>query len=74
MNSNIFKLKARDWAGATVSAVLVAVIGYVLKIGDVFILDWHTIVNIAVMAGLASLIKNLLTTEDGNFVGLIQIK
>ena len=51
MNSNIFKLKARDWAGATVSAVLVAVIGYVLKIGDVFILDCHTIVNKAVMAG-----------------------
>lgn len=74
MNSNFFKLNWRDVIGAIVSTVLVAGIGYVLQVGDVFALELKTIVNVSVMAGLGSLLKSLLTTQDGMFVGVIPVK
>ena len=60
MNSNIFRLNWNDVFGALTSAVLVSVIGYVLKQGDVFALDWRIVINTGVMAGFGSLLKNLL--------------
>lgn len=74
MNSNFFRLKWEDVWGAVVSSVLVALLGYVLMVGDVFSLDWRTVINTAVMAGAGSLLKALLTTEDGKFVGMVQVK
>lgn len=74
MNSNIFSLKWKDILGALISTVLVALIGYVMQVGDVFKLDWHTIINTAVMAGLGSLLKALLTDSNGNFVGVLPVK
>ncbi len=65
---------------ALVSTVLVAVmaiIGYITGVGDIFSLDWKVLINIGVMAllaGLASVIKNLLTTDSGNFAGVLNIK
>jgi len=73
-NSNIFKLNVKDVAGAVVSAVIVSLIGYVLKVGDVFALDVHTIVNTAVMTGLASLLKSLTTDSDGYLLGVLKVK
>lgn len=73
-NSNIFKLNIRDVVGAVVSAILVSLIGYVLKVGDVFALDFHTIVNTAVMTGLASLLKSLSTDQDGYILGVLKVK
>ena len=72
--SNIFSLHRKDVAGAAISSILVALISYILMVGDVFILDWHTVVNTGVMAGLGSLLKNLLTTDDGRFAGLVVVK
>lgn len=72
--SKFFNLEGKDWLGALVSAILVAGIGYVLQVGDVFALDWKQIVNIAVMSGLGSLLKSLLTTNEGKFVGAIPVK
>lgn len=72
--SSFFKLEWKDVLGAIVSSVLVAVIGYVMMVGDVFALDIRTVVNTAVMAGLGSLLKALLTTSEGKFVGAIPVK
>lgn len=72
--TKIFRVSFNDVVGAFTSAVLVALICYVLKIGDVFTLDWHVLVNTAVMAGLGSLLKNLLTTDEGNFLGVWGVK
>lgn len=74
MNSNFFKLDWKDLLGAVVSSVLVAGIGYVMMVGDVFALNAHTIINTAVMAGLGSLLKALLTTQDGKFAGAVPVK
>ena len=56
--------------GAVVSAVIVAVLGYLLSVGDVWKLDFHSIVNIAVMAFAGSLLK-YVGTSNGNFLGVI---
>lgn len=72
--SSIFSLKWKDVVGALVSAVIVGILGYLLSVGDVFKLDYHSIVNIAVMTGATSLLKALLTNSQGNFVGVLPVK
>lgn len=72
--SNIFRWSVKDVVGAAISAVLVAVIGYVLMVGDVFALDFRTVVNTGIMAGLGSLAKSFLTSSEGEFLGLVGVK
>lgn len=74
MNSNFFKLKWRDVWGAVVNAGLVALLGYVVMVGDVFALDWRTLVNATALAAAATLLQALLTTRDGDFVGVVPVK
>lgn len=74
MKSSIFKLNIRDIAGAIISAVLVAVITYVLKVGDVFALDYRVLVNTTIMTALASLLKSFMTDDDGYFLGGLGVK
>ena len=64
-NSNLFKLNFKDILSALLSAILVALIGYVLKVGDVWALNFHEIVNTAVMTAGASLLKALVTDSGG---------
>lgn len=59
---------------AVVSGVIVAVFGYILSVGDVWKLDIHSLVNIGLMTFIASIIKYLGTTENGNFAGVVPIK
>lgn len=59
--------------GALVSAVLMAVLGYILSVGDVWKLDLHTIVNMGVMAGIVSLLKFGGTTQSSNFAGIVPV-
>lgn len=63
--SNLFNLNWRDIGGALLSAILVAVIGYILKVGDLWALDWRAIVNVAAMTAGASLLKSLITDSSG---------
>lgn len=64
---------------AFVSLVLMALLqvaGYLISLGDLWKIDVHTLVNISVISlatGLVSLIKNVLTTDNGNFVGLMKV-
>ena len=72
--SKFFNLNFTDIAGAIVSTILVAVIGYVLDVGDIFSLDPKELINIAVLAGLGSLVKSLGTNSNGKFAGAIKVK
>lgn len=59
-------------------AIVLAVAGYVIVLGDVFKIEWHTLVNVGVLAGLVavvSLIKSSGTNEaTGKFLNIIQVK
>lgn len=62
---------------STILMGILAVLGYILQVGDVFKLEWHDLINIGVMAlltGLVSLIKTVLTSSDGVFAGIVQVK
>ncbi len=58
---------------------LLAMAGYVLQVGDVFGLDWRALVNAGVIAFISgivigvSIIKNLLTTNEGKFMDLVKV-
>ena len=54
-----------------------AAIAYVLKVGDIFAIDVHSLVNVfalAVLGGVGSLISSFLTTKKGNFAGAFPVK
>ncbi len=53
-------------------AGFVAVAMYALSVGDLFALSWHTVINGFVFGFLTSVIKNFLTTDAGNFAGVIK--
>ena len=76
MENGIFKLNWVNVKSALIYGLifgLVAVVGYMLKVGTVFALDWHILVDSFVFGFLGSVIKNLLTTSEGNFVGLVKV-
>lgn len=78
-----------DWANVKSAIVyglltaivlgILAMIGYILKIGNIFGIEWREMINQGVIAGLAglvmgiSIIKNLLTTNKGDFIGVIEV-
>lgn len=71
--SNIFNVSWKDVMGACFSTVIVAVFSYIVSIADVWAISFHTIVNIAVIAGIGSLLKSFLTTSEGKIAG-VQVK
>jgi hypothetical protein len=74
--SSFFSLNRTDvWKGlvvavlgAVLAALQQALTGHGLEFAAY---DWASILNIAVSAGFAYLAKNLLSTQDGKFAGLI---
>ena len=57
-------------------SALLAICVYAVGIGDVFKMDWKALVNagfFAFLMALVSLLKNLLTTDSGKFMGLTQV-
>ena len=80
MGTGLFKLSWADVKSALVSAFIVAFFAaaaYVVGVGDLFAINIHTLVNVTTLAGLTavvSLIKSLLTTTSGNFVGTVAVK
>lgn len=61
---------------ACVSGMIMAVLGvagYIIGVGDVFKLDVHSLVNVAVMSGLTaivSLLKASMTSNSGKVAGV----
>lgn len=76
--NGIFSLDAESFKSALISTLLMAflgVAGYVISLQNVFAIDWHALVNVAVMSlltGLVSLTKNFLTSNSGVFAGVVK--
>lgn len=79
MKNGIGKLSMVNVKSAVVSGLLwglLAVGMYAVQVGSVFKLDWHFMVDAFVFAFLGfaiNAIKNLLTTNDGNFLGSVKV-
>jgi hypothetical protein len=65
---------------ALVSGVITAVLagaGYIIGVGDIFGLNFHSLANvtaISFLVAIVSLVKAVLTTPAGNFAGFVAIK
>lgn len=79
MNSGLFKVSLVDVVHAVVFGLvtgLVSMAGYVLKLGTFFGIDVHSLINVGGLAALGAIvgiIVPLLTTSQGNLVGLVKI-
>ncbi len=77
--NGILKLDWTNVKSALVYGVLSAFLAialYINEVHSVFLIDWKALVNAGVFGGLTaviSLIKNLLTTNSGNFLGIINV-
>ena len=74
MASNLFRFNVQDVVSAVVSAVIVSVVGYLGTLTNIMDADWSQILNVAFLAGVASLLKAMGTDANGNFGGVIKIK
>lgn len=58
---------------------ILSLLGSIMKAGSIFGLNWKEILDIGVMSTLSifvttiSLIKNLFTTDAGNFLGITKV-
>jgi len=73
MNNGILKLDVNNVKSAVVYGV-VAIALVIISQGTIFGLDWKQLADVGVVAVLTSLVKNLFTTNDGNFAGIIKTK
>lgn len=64
-----------DWSNVKSALVysVLAVALYIISKGSVFGLDWKIMVDVAVLGLLTSLTKNLLTTDNGKFLGVTTV-
>ena len=67
--SNILKLDLKDLGKGVLVTVLTAVIQYLASLTTLYSVDLNTLITTAIMAGLAYLLKNLATSNDGKFLG-----
>lgn len=72
--SNFGNLNLKDIASSLVSAGVVALLTFIGNSTSIFSLDWKQGLSFVVMAMVASLVKALGTTKDGNFGGVLPIK
>ncbi len=72
--SNLLSVNWKDVGGAVLSAVIVAVLGYLGSLTNVFEADLSQILNIALLTGITSLLKSFGTGSDGKFLGGLQVK
>ncbi len=62
-------------ARALVLSIVVAILQYLLKVGDLWMLDFHTIINNAVLAGAGSLLTSIGTSSTtGKFAGAVPVE
>ena len=74
MNSNLFRLNWSDVGGAILSGVVVAVLGYLGTLTDILQADPNAILNTAVLAAVASLLKALGVDADGKLFGAVKVR
>lgn len=65
---------------AIILGALLAIVNYIIDAGTIFGLDWKIVIDKGAMAALGafvavvSIVKNLLTTDRGNFLGAVKVK
>lgn len=75
----MFTLSWINIKSAIVYAILMALLSmivYVISVHDLWAIDTHVLINSGVLAfftGITSLIKNILTTDSGKFLGIFQV-
>jgi len=80
MNSKLFTFNFANVKSAIISGVLMALFAmctYIVSVGNIFTMDYAQLANIGAIAGvtsIVSLLKSMLTTSDGKFVGMTSIK
>ena len=70
----MFTLKLNDLSSAVISAILVSVVGYLSTVTNIYEIDIKTVLNIAFLTGVTSLLKAFATSSDGKFGGVISVK
>lgn len=79
MENGIGKLSWANIKSALVYGVmwtLLAVCVYIVETGSIYAVNWKEVLNSGVLGLIGiiiSIIKNLLTTSEGDFVGLIKV-
>jgi len=72
--SKLFKVDLKDLASAVISAVIVAILGYLSSLANISDISFGQIVNIAFLTATASLVKAFSTDDEGMLLGEIKIK
>ncbi len=79
MQSKIFTVSWVNIKSALVTAFMVgllAMVAYILKVGDIFNLNIHTMANVGALAFLGfigSTFKSFFTTSEGKFAGVVKV-
>ena len=68
------KLNLKAVVNAVVHGVVVAILGYVANVTDIYALDWSAILNVAVLAAVGSFVKTLGTNADGTKAFGVRVK
>ena len=71
MKNGIFKLTKNNLKSAVVYG-LVAVAVVIISEGTIFGLDWKALTDVGILAVLTSIVKNLLTTDTSEFLGIVK--
>ncbi len=74
MNSTIFTVNWKDVGGAVVSGVIVAVLAYLSSVTDITSISAGQVLNVAVLAAIASLAKSFTTDSNGKLLGAFRVK
>lgn len=72
--NGLFSVKLKDIAGAVVSGVIVAILGYLSTITNVTDINIKDILNISILTAITSLLKAFSTDNDGRMLGGWEIK
>jgi len=72
--SKIFTLNLKDLLSAFFTVALTAGLGAILATGSFFGVDWKNVIDIAMIAGVGSLLKSLGTDREGKLLGAVKIK
>ena len=74
MQLDIFTLNWKNVGGAVISAVLSAILVYITNLTSLTDFNLTAVGTIALVVAATSLLKNLGTTNQGNFVGVVPVR
>lgn len=67
--NGLFSIKWKDVAGALVSGVGAAILGYLSSVTNLADININQVASIAILAALTSLLKAFTTDNQGNLLG-----